>query len=268
MTSTRIWGISGHWTEVYEACIVPTITGRWAPKTLALAEPRAGQRVLDVACGTGAVTRLAAKTIGEKGQVAGVDINPEMLAIARKTKRRRGAATIEWHAAPADKLPFDKGSFDIVTCQFALMFFPDKLAALKEMRRVLAKGGRIAIATWGKLENCTSMVAMAQAWREHFGEETAAMLNPPHSMHDPDEVKILARNAGFVHVEAGVLVGHAHFESPRALVCSYGALAGLSADAARHSAMIKTVSRLLKPYNGARGLHCPVEVVFVRARRS
>lgn len=268
MKSQRIWGISGNWAEVYYACFIPTLIGRWAPKTLALVEPRAGERLLDVACGSGAVTRLAARAVGAEGQVAGVDLSPEILAVARKTRRQRHAAKIEWHEAPADKLPFDKGSFDIATCQFGLMFFPDKIAALKEMRRVLVKGGRIAIATWGKLENCTCMAAVAQAWREHYGEDTAAMLNRPHSMHDPGELKTLARKAGFTHVEAGVLTGHAHFESPKALVCSYGALAGLEADVAKRNALVKTVSRLLKPYAGPRGIHCPVEVAFVRARRS
>ncbi len=267
MRQTSIWGITGNWAEVYQACFVPTIIAPWVPRTLELIAPRAGERMLDVACGTGAVTRHAAKHVGPSGCVAGVDLSPDALAVAREMRRLPASARIEWLEAPADKLPFDKGSFDIVTCQFGLMFFSDRVAALKEMRRVLAKGGRIAVVTWGALDKCVGNAAMARAWREYIGNHQADQFNPPHSLCDPDEVKSLLCSAGFTYVEAGIHAGRARFVSSRALVRSYGALVALNVDAATRDAIFKMVARLMKPYVGPRGLCYPMETVMARAQR-
>ncbi len=267
MQQTGIWGITGNWAEIYQACFVPTIIAPWVSMTLELVAPRAGERMLDVACGTGAVTRHAAKLVGPSGYVAGIDLSPDALAVARAMRRLPASASIEWHETPADKLPFDRGDFDIVTCQLGLMFFSDRVAALKEMHRVLAKGGRIAVMTWGALDKCAGNAAVARAWREYIGNNQADQFNPPHSLCDPDEVKSLLCSAGFTHIEAGIHPGHARFVSSRALVRSYGALVALNVDAATRDAIFKTVARLMKPYMGPRGLRYPVEAVMARAQR-
>lgn len=267
MKTSEIWGITGNMAEVYHACFVPTIIAPWAPKTLARVAPSAGERVLDVACGTGALTRLAAQVVGPGGRAVGLDLNPEMLAVARTVRRRAASAVIEWHEGSADALPFDDASFDIVTCQFGLMFFPDRAAALREMRRVLVKGGRIAVMTWGALEKCAGNAAMARAWRDHVDEAQAARFAPPHSLNDPREVHSLLRSAGFTRVEADSHGGRAHFSSTQALACSYGALSGLQADAATRTAICRSVARQLAPYCSPRGLDFPVEAVLASACR-
>lgn len=267
MGKAGIWGIPGNWAEVYHACFVPTLTARWAPKTLGQVKPKPGEHVLDVACGSGALTRHAAQVVGPTGRVVGIDISPEMLAVARKVRRRHPSAAIEWREGSADALPFDDGSFDIVTCQLGLMFFPDRLAALGEMRRVLAKGGRIAIMTWGALAHCAGNAAMADAWRDHIGEMQAAKLGPPHSLCDPQEVRSLLRSAGFVRINVDVHEGRARFPSPQTLASSYGALSGLVADAKLRDAIRRSVARFLAPYCSSKGLDYPVEAVLANAHR-
>lgn len=136
MDASKIWGIPGNSAEVYHACFIPAMIGPWVSKTLALVALRPGERVLDVACGAGAVTSLTAQATGPAGRVVGLDISPEMLAVARQVKGQDGSAAIEWREGSADALPFADGSFDAVICQLGLMFFPDRVAALREMRRV------------------------------------------------------------------------------------------------------------------------------------
>lgn len=265
MSTTTIWSISGNWAEIYQACFVPTIIAPWVERTLALAAPQPGERLLDVACGTGAVTLPAAEVVGPAGRATGLDPSPEALAVARSANRWNGGAQIEWREGSAESLPFADGSFDVVTCQFGAMFFPDRVAAFKEMRRVLVPGGRIAVTTWGPLDKNLGNAAMAQAWREQVSPEHAAKLNPPHSLSDPAEVRRLLHEAGFTQVAVQTQAGRARFASPAALVCGYGALSGLAADASLRDALCADVTRMLQTYCSAEGLDYPTEGVVARA---
>ncbi len=136
--------------EIYQREMVPASFARWAPDLVDLGAVRPGQRVLDVACGTGVVTRIAAERAGPSGRVAGLDVNADMLAAARAASP---GARIEWYEGSALALPFPDGSFDIVVCQQGLQFFPDRVAGLREMRRVLTAGGRLALSCWRSVEH-------------------------------------------------------------------------------------------------------------------
>jgi SAM-dependent methyltransferase len=267
MSDANVWGIGGNWAEIYHTCFVPTIIAPWVEYTLALAAPRPGERLLDVACGTGAVTLRAAQAVGPGGQVIGLDLSPEALAVARSVNGQNGGATIEWREGTADSLPFADGSFDVVTCQFGAMFFPDRVAAFQEMRRVLAPGGRFALTTWGPLDMNLGNAAMAQAWQERVSLEHAAKFNPPHALSDPAEVRGLLAAAGFAQIEAQIQAGRARFASPQALVCGYGALSGLAADESLRDALCAEVARLLDIYCSADGLDYPTEGILARACR-
>jgi ubiquinone/menaquinone biosynthesis C-methylase UbiE len=133
--------------ETYERVLVPEIFRPWAIDLLDRVRPRPVERVLDLACGTGIVGRLVRERYGAETRIAGVDLNPEMIAIARSI-----APDIEWHVANVLSLPFDASSFDLVLCQQALQFFPHRAAAVREMRRVLSDRGRIAFSTWRPIE--------------------------------------------------------------------------------------------------------------------
>lgn len=108
------------------------------PRLIDLARPKLGERVVDIACGTGIVARLAAVKVGPTGIVTGIDLNPGMLNVARSLGMADDAASVQWQEASADKLPSADSAFDIAYCQLGLQFFADRPAALREMRRVLS----------------------------------------------------------------------------------------------------------------------------------
>ena len=113
MSEQGQWQVAGSAPEVYERELVPAVFGLWAPILIDLAHPKPGERVIDIACGTGIVARIAAATVGPSGAVAGVDLNPGMLNVARSLKTTDDAAPVQWQEASADKLPFPDGSFDV-----------------------------------------------------------------------------------------------------------------------------------------------------------
>ena len=126
------WQVGGSAPQVYERELVPAVFAAWAPIVVELAHPCSGDRVLDVACGTGIVARTAAVRIGPTGAVVGVDLNPGMLSIARSiVSIGSQVAPLQWQEANASKLPFPNESFDIVYCQFGRQLFADRAAALR-----------------------------------------------------------------------------------------------------------------------------------------
>jgi SAM-dependent methyltransferase len=136
----------GSAAETYERHMVPAIFGPWAEDLLALAMPAPGERVLDVACGTGVVARLVAQRVAPTGTVVGLDLNPGMLAVARTLPLPQGE--IQWREGNVSAMPFPDASFDLALCQQGLQFFPDRPAALREVRRVLEPRGRLALSVW------------------------------------------------------------------------------------------------------------------------
>src|SRR5438477_104942 len=138
MSQPTPWQVGASAPDVYERDLVPAVFGAWAPRVIALATPKPGDRVLDVACGTGIVAQRVAERLGAAGQIVGLDLNPAMIAKARSI-----APAIDWREASVMAMPLPDASFDIVYCQLGLQFFPDRPAALQEMRRVLAPQGRL-----------------------------------------------------------------------------------------------------------------------------
>jgi ubiquinone/menaquinone biosynthesis C-methylase UbiE len=139
--------LQGSAAERYERWAVPFLLGPWVPGLLDLAELRAGERVLDIATGTGVVARLAARRVVPRGTVTGLDLNEGMLEIAQRLPLPPGL-TVDWRQGSALAPPFPDGTFDVVLCQQGLQFFPERLKALREMHRVLAPGGRVALSVW------------------------------------------------------------------------------------------------------------------------
>jgi SAM-dependent methyltransferase len=131
--------------------MVPGLFAPWASRVIESANPQPGERVLDVACGTGIVARNVAPRVGSQGSVVGLDLSPDMIDVARAAPETDGLA-VEWRACPAERLPFPDGSFDLVLCQFGLMFFTDRHAALSEMHRVLRPDGRAVLSVWQGLD--------------------------------------------------------------------------------------------------------------------
>lgn len=179
--------------ESYERFFVPAIGEPLARDLIQLAALRPGERVLDVACGTGIVARLAAQQVGSNGTVAGVDLNPGMLAVARSVAP--SDTSIEWHQMSAEDMSLPDEAFDVVLCQIGLQFMEDKLAALREMRRVLKPGGRLLLNLPGPAGEVFAV--FARAMEQHISPQAAGFVNQIFSLHDVTEIQKLLSGAGF-----------------------------------------------------------------------
>lgn len=190
--------LQGNAPEIYESAKVPSLFRPLAEATLEAVELRPADRVLDVACGTGIVARLAAARLSPDGAVSGVDLNDGMIAKATELGLPGGLQG-DWHVADVTDLPFDDAEFDIAFCQQGLQFFPDKAAALAEIRRVLAPGGRLVLTVWmgGSIFGET----LAKALRRHVSEAAATRALGPFNFGDGDMIAGLVRDAGFVSVD-------------------------------------------------------------------
>ena len=166
MAQREAWQVGGSAAELYQRYLVPAIAVLWAADLIDRAAPRPGERVLDVACGTGVVSRLAAERTGS-GRVVGLDINADMLAVARSLSPGAGPS-IEWYEGSALAMPFPDASFDLCMCQLGLQFFPDRSTAMREMFRVLQTGGRVALSVFSALERTPVSNALAEALDRHL----------------------------------------------------------------------------------------------------
>jgi len=146
IAQTHGWQLAEGSAAAYERYLVPVFMDPWAADLIDAVEVAPGQRVLDIACGTGVVTRHAAARVGSGGEVTAVEVNPGMLAVARAAAAGM-PAPIRWHEAGAEQLPLADASIDVVLCQQGLQFFYDPAAALAEMRRIARPGGRLGVST-------------------------------------------------------------------------------------------------------------------------
>ncbi len=196
--------------EVYDEFFLPALFTAWAPRVVAAAALQPGQRVVDVACGTGVLAMEAVLATSPGGQIVGVDLNPGMLAVAK-----RKAPEIDWLEAPAESLPFEAETFDAAVSQFGLMFFDDKPAAVAEMWRVIRPGGRLAIAVWDALDHTPGYSAITSLLARLFGDAVAASLESPYSLGDPKSLRALLARAGVADPEIQRVPGEARFPSIR-----------------------------------------------------
>jgi ubiquinone/menaquinone biosynthesis C-methylase UbiE len=196
--------------EVYDELFPAALFDQWAPRVAEFAELQAGMSVLDVACGTGVLSLVAADIVGPTGSVVGLDLNAGMLEVAK-----RKAAHIDWHEAPAEAIPFGNSKFDAVVSQFGLMFFQDKVLAIREMMRVLRPGGKLAIAVWDSLANVTGYAGITRLLSRLFGDSCADSLRAPYALGDTQELSALFSDAGVPDIEIETVEGKACFPSIR-----------------------------------------------------
>ncbi len=195
------WQLSGNMAERYEEFLVPVIFHPWARDLLRRADVKPGNRLLDLACGTGIVARVAA----EQGvSVTGGDINPGMLAVAADRARDLRVA---FQLADAQALPFEDESFDALICQQGLQFFPDKPVAISECFRVLRPGGRAVFCTARGLDENPLMRSQVAAFGSHLGNDTTMAIRAVCGFTDQKETQALFERAGFrpVKIERVVL---------------------------------------------------------------
>ena len=198
--------------EIYEAFFVPALFGQWPEHVLDTAGISPGDDVLDVGCGTGILSRAAARSLDGRGSVTGIDINEGMLTIAQRTTE-----PVTWRQAPAEQLPFPNHSFDRVVSQFALMFFADQATSLTEMARVTRPGGTITIATWASIDQSPGYAAMVELLQRLFGDEAATALMAPFTLGTENMLSDLIAET-FPDLTVTLHQGQARFDSLEAWV--------------------------------------------------
>lgn len=207
MSAHEHWQMDASAPVLYERYLVPAITSVWAKDLLERVRLEPGDAVLDIACGTGVVVRLAEQS-GHKGRMVGIDLNTAMLEVARQQSRG-----IEWIEGSALDLPFTPGSFDVVLCQLGLQFFPGRQLALKEMARVLRPKGRVGLSVYTAIEETPGAHAFVQALDAAIGSDASRTKRSEHLTNSAEEVGSWVRKAGFATVHVATVTKQITFPS-------------------------------------------------------
>lgn len=208
MSAPETFQIPLETAEMYEAKFVPALFADWAPHVIEMADVSSGHSVLDAACGTGIVARTAAQRVGPDGRVVGVDLNEAMLTVAERV-----CPGVEFRRADITALPFDDATFEVVLCQMALMFFPDRVAALREMGRVVKPQGTVVVMVPSSLDAQPAYRRLVDLAARHAGPEAVAMLSAYWACGDLDDLLGTTRDAGLEALSTRTRMGTARFDS-------------------------------------------------------
>lgn len=269
--TTGGWQLDQEGAWAYERNLVPAFMDAWAADLIGAVEPGPGQRVLDVACGTGIVARHAARRVGPEGEVVGTDLNPAMLAVAGQVAGGL-EPTIRWKQAPADALPVADASFDVTLCQCALQFFPDPGTALAEMARATRPGGRVGLSTCRSLDHQPGYRVLVDALTEHVGVEAGRVIASPYGLGEPDVLRGLLTDASLGEIHLRYLVSEFRIGSAEAFLrvettsSPLGDLLG-SLDRDVRTALVDDLGERLAPHTDDDGVVFPFETVVVTAVR-
>jgi ubiquinone/menaquinone biosynthesis C-methylase UbiE len=265
MSAPETFQIPLETAEMYEAKFVPALFADWAPHVVEMGDVSTGHSVLDAACGTGIVARTASQRVGPDGRVVGVDLNPAMLTVAERV-----CPGVELRQADIASLPFEDATFDVVLCQMALMFFPDRTAAIREMGRVVDPQGTVVVMVPSSLDAQPAYRRLVELAATHAGPEAIAMLSAYWACGDLDELLATTRHAGLEVVSTRVRMGTARFDSIDEFVAVEvestpvrERLTDNEYDRLRHEA-----NRVLEEFTAADGTaQIPIEGLLVAARR-
>jgi SAM-dependent methyltransferase len=268
MNKHEQWHLTAEAAELYERYVARYILGPWAPLLVDSARVALGERVLDIACGTGVVARAAAERVGLAGHVVGIDLNPGMIAVARALAEPDGPP-IQWIERSALELRLEDASFDVVLCQQGLQFFPDKALAMSEMRRVLGQGGRIALSVWNSVGRYNS--AVGEALAELVGNESTVRFCASRQAPNKEELQRLAMEAGFSDVEVRVARLDVHLPNPQKFALDHLAATPIApviaaADAEIREKIGRAVMNQLRPYTDGDGITYPEETYVLTAQ--
>jgi len=250
--------------ETFERDYVPGVFAPWARIVADGAEIAPGQRVLDVGCGTGALTREVSRRAGAPERVTGLDLDGEMLSVARRL-----TPAITWIRGSALDLPFPAGRFDAVVSQFAMMFFDERERGVREIWRVLAPGGRLTVAVWGRLDNAPFHEAFVRIAERRGGKEAAGRIRERFSLGDAAELAAIFERAG-IPARVQTIAGAGSYARIEAFGSSDidGWIREGEMPAGERGAVIDELRQAADPYTDAQGaLTLPMEGHIVTARK-
>jgi SAM-dependent methyltransferase len=266
MSDTRT-SVDTRAAEARERHLEP-IFGPWAQEVVDGAAICPGEHLLDVGCGTGPATRIAAGHLSISGRIVGLDIDPVRLALARKLAEQANL-DIEWFEGSALDLPFEEDAFDVVLCCLTLQFLPDRKQGLMEIRRVLKPGGRLVASVWRSVEHCPGYHAFSEAMSKASDKEPEPM--PPFSLGDADELRALATEAGFTDVRVRKERKYSRFASASEFVDAIAAGAATTRraleefDLNTRKSIGARVAASLEKYLDGEGLALPMEAHILLA---
>lgn len=265
------WQLEESSAEAYERYLVPLLFAPGAEYLIGLAAPGPGERVLDVACGTGIVARSVAGRVGADGTVVGLDLNEGMLEVARKASSEV-RPPIEWRQGDATDMPLPDGAFDVVFCQQGLQFFEDRPAALREAHRVLVPNGRLALSVLRSVKHNPGWVPLAEALERHVGPDAGSMMRSPFPALSTDELRDIIAGAGFRDVRIFIGIGPVRYPSAEEFLRLEavssplaGPIGGLRDDV--REALIRDLGEALLEYTDDDGIVFPAETYLAIARR-
>ncbi len=269
MSQQERWQVSGNASEAYERYLVPTMFTPWAHDLIERAALQSGERVIDVACGTGIVARLAAEAVGSSGQVVGVDLNAGMIEMARSQTPSSGAP-VEWREGDVNALPYNDATFDVLLCQQGFQFFPDQAKAIGEMYRVLTPGGRLALSVWRSVDYNPYFRAISDALERHVSAEVAAGMRAVCSFGEAEALRMRIADAGFRDVRIQVVILTKRHPSLAEYIPGQlsalpfaGAIQALEAETQAN--LLNDIVESLKPYTDDEGLAAPLEAHIAMA---
>lgn len=263
------WQLADSAPEAYERYLVPDLFAPWADDLVNRMALQAGERVLDVGCGTGIVARRAAQQVGDLSDVVGIDLNERMLDVARRSSAELDLS-IEWRQGDATELPFDDGSFDAVLCQQVLQFIPQPGDALREMGRVLAPDGRLGFGVLRSLEFNPAYSVLADALAAHVGDEAAGMMRSPFPAWDTADLRTLVLKSGFRAVTISIEISSLRYPSVEEFIRREGASSPLSGplesiDSDALETFLSDLEMALEAYVDDHGVVFPLETHVVVA---
>lgn len=260
---------TGSVPEKYERYLGPCVFEPYAIDLVARIRTGGIKAVLETACGTGRVTGHLRTAMPPDARLVATDFNADMITIARQMVRDQD---IEWQTADAQVLPFDDNHFDIVVCQFGLMFMPDKVRALAEARRVLKPGGLLLLNTWDKLANNPAFYIADQIVSRYFPADPPLFFHLPFSLHDERQLASWIKEAGFGHCSISLVKKDC--QSATAAGIATGILEGTPMYAAINErnagllpAMKKDLEAALAKQFGDAPMICPQQAWVIEAKK-
>lgn len=250
--------------EAYEVRFVPVLFGQWARLLVDAAGIEPGHAVLDVACGTGVVARTAADRLSGGGSVVGLDLNEAMLTVARRLR-----PDLDWRRGDAAELPFAAETFDVVLCQSGLMFFPDPVRALAEMRRVVRRGGTVAVQVWSGLDAQPAYRPFFDIIARHAGRDAVGLVNTYFSLGDLDRVQARLRAAGLRVTATSThttVMRLPDVDAAVAVEVKGTPLGSRISDEVYHRILTDTRTEFARYCDATGALHLPIEGAVIAAR--